>query len=57
MDIVASLYGRNNLSDFIKVIAKNIFIPITVGGGIRSVDDAWEILKSGMTKLQSTQRQ
>lgn len=51
MDIVASLYGRNNLSDVIKAIAKDIFIPITVGGGIRSVDDAWKILKSGADKV------
>jgi cyclase len=51
MDIVASLYGRNNLSDIITRTAKNVFIPITVGGGIRSVDDARHILRSGADKV------
>lgn len=51
MDIVASLYGRNNLSDIISRAADNVFIPITVGGGIRSVDDARHILRSGADKV------
>jgi len=51
MDIVASLYGRNNLSKIIKKVTNNIFIPITVGGGIRSIDDATEILRSGADKV------
>lgn len=51
MDVVASLYGRNNLSDIIRRTAENIFIPITVGGGIRSVDDARHILRSGADKV------
>lgn len=51
MDIVASLYGRNNLSDIISRTALNVFIPITVGGGIRSVDDARHILRSGADKV------
>lgn len=51
MDIVASLYGRNNLSDIISWAAKNVFIPITVGGGIRSLDDAKLILRSGADKV------
>lgn len=51
MDIVASLYGRNNLSDIIRHAADRIFIPITVGGGIRSVDDARHILRSGADKV------
>lgn len=51
MDIVASLYGRNNLSDIISRAADQIFIPITVGGGIRSVDDARHILRSGADKV------
>jgi len=51
MDCVASLYGRNHLGEIIKAAAKNIFIPITVGGGIRSVEDVNEILRSGADKV------
>ncbi|MBS3849798.1 imidazole glycerol phosphate synthase cyclase subunit [Devosia sp. BSSL-BM10] len=51
MDIVASLYGRNNLSDIISRAADQVFIPITVGGGIRSVDDVRHILRSGADKV------
>jgi cyclase len=51
MDIVASLYGRNNLSDIIRRTADQVYIPITVGGGIRSVDDARHILRSGADKV------
>lgn len=51
MDIVASLYGRNNLSDIIRRAADRVYVPITVGGGIRSVDDARHILRSGADKV------
>jgi imidazole glycerol-phosphate synthase subunit HisF len=51
MDCVASLYGRNNLSEIINMAARDVFIPITVGGGIRSVDDAYQILRSGADKV------
>jgi imidazole glycerol-phosphate synthase subunit HisF len=51
MDCVASLYGRNHLGDIIKAAAKDIFVPMTVGGGIRSVDDATEILRAGADKV------
>ena len=50
MDVVASLYGRNNLSDTIKKVAENIFIPITVGGGLRVVEDIKHILRCGADK-------
>jgi len=42
MDCVASLYGRNHLADIIRSAVENIFVPMTVGGGIRSVEDAVE---------------
>jgi len=51
MDCVASLYGRNHLSEIIKVAAQDIFIPMTVGGGIRSIEDAMHILRSGADKV------
>ena len=51
MDSVASLYARNHLGEIIKAAAKDIFIPMTVGGGIRSIDDATEILRSGADKV------
>ena len=51
MDTVASLYGRNNLTDVVRKSVKDIFIPVTVGGGIRSVEDARHILRSGVDKV------
>jgi cyclase len=51
MDVVASLYGRNHLGDIIKKAVQDIFVPITVGGGIRSIEDATQILRCGADKL------
>ena len=51
MDSVASLMGRNNLKSIIEKTASNIFIPLTVGGGIRSVNDVRDILHSGADKV------
>ncbi|WED41924.1 imidazole glycerol phosphate synthase subunit HisF [Legionella cardiaca] len=51
MDTVASLYGRNNLSEIVKKTAENVFIPITVGGGIRNVDDVKQLLRCGADKV------
>ena len=51
IDSVASLYGRNNLFDLIKNITKNIFVPITLGGGIRSLKDIEHALNSGADKV------
>ncbi|MFZ5633346.1 MAG: imidazole glycerol phosphate synthase subunit HisF [Bacillota bacterium] len=51
IDIVASLYERNNLLEIVRRTTRDVFIPITVGGGIRSVDDAKEALRSGADKV------
>lgn len=51
MDLVASLYNRNSLHDIIKNVSKDVFIPITVGGAIRSIDDALKIFDSGADKI------
>lgn len=51
MDAVASLYGRNSLTEIVKETVKSVFIPITVGGGIRSIEDARAILRSGADKV------
>ena len=51
MDAVASLYGRNNLFHIIEKACKEVFIPITIGGGIRSVQDIELALKSGADKI------
>jgi len=51
MDVVASLYGRNNLTHIVARTAEQVFIPITVGGGVRSVEDARTLLRSGADKI------
>ncbi len=51
MDAVASLYGRNSLTDIVEKTSQDIFIPITVGGGIRSVEDARELFLRGADKI------
>lgn len=51
IDTVASLYGRNNLLDVVRKAAAHIFIPMTVGGGIRSVEDVKLLLRNGADKV------
>lgn len=51
MDVVASLYGRNSLTDIVKHTAQNIFIPLTVGGGVRSQEDVKALLRNGADKV------
>ena len=51
IDTVATLYGRNNLLDLVKKVGEKVFIPITVGGGIRSVEDARNFLNAGADKV------
>jgi cyclase len=51
MDTVASLYGRNNILSVVEDAARDIFVPLTVGGGIRTVDDFVVALRSGADKV------
>lgn len=51
MDVVASLYGRNNLTDIVRRTAEDVFVPLTVGGGVRSVEDVELLLRSGADKV------
>jgi len=50
-DIVASLYERNSLLEIIKQTTQNVFVPVTVGGGLRSVDDVTGVLRAGADKV------
>jgi len=51
MDVVASLYERNSLTDIITKTAKEIFIPLAVGGGLRTLDDINNVLRAGADKV------
>jgi cyclase len=50
-DVVASLYGRNSISDLVERTARSVFVPITVGGGIRSIDDIQAMLRHGADRV------
>ena len=51
VDAVASNYGTNNLNKFVTETAKNLFIPLIVGGGIRTLKDIQKTLESGADKI------
>lgn len=51
MDVVASLYGRKNLMKVISHTTQAVFIPLTAGGGVRSIDDVKELLRAGADKV------
>lgn len=51
MDVVASLYERNSLHDIMRKVASSVFIPMTVGGGIRTVADVSDMLACGADKV------
>lgn len=51
IDIVASLYGRNSLGDIVARTARDVFVPLTVGGGLRSVEDVRAMLRAGADKV------
>jgi cyclase len=51
MDVVASLYGRNSLLEFVAATARELFIPLTVGGGLRTLEDIKAALRAGADKV------
>lgn len=51
LDCVASLYGRNSSSQVIKNVTREVFVPVTAGGGIRNSEDALELLRSGADRI------
>ena len=51
IDNVASLYRRNSLTKMISKTSEEVFVPMTVGGGIRSLQDIEELLNSGADKI------
>ena len=51
VDVVASLYGRNSLHDIVQRTVHDVFVPLTVAGGLRSVDDVRQMLRSGADKI------
>ena len=51
LDITASSDNRNTVVDMVRKVAENVFIPFTVGGGIRTVDDFEALLREGADKI------
>ncbi len=51
IDIVASLYGRTKLPEIVSRTVEEVFVPLTVGGGIRNIDDVTELLRAGADKV------
>ena len=51
LDITASSDHRNTVVDMVRAVAANVFIPFTVGGGIRTVDDFKMLLREGADKI------
>lgn len=51
MDVVASLYGRNGLLSLVSRTCADVFTPLTVGGGVSSVEDVRELLNAGADKV------
>lgn len=51
LDITASSDNRNTVVDMVRSVAEQVFIPFTVGGGIRSVDNFKELLREGADKV------
>ena len=50
-DIVASLYGRNSIQELVSKTANHVFITLSVGGGIRTAEDAVSLIRAGADKI------
>ena len=51
LDITASCENRDTVTDMVRAVASSVFIPFTVGGGIRTVDDFKKLLREGADKI------
>ena len=51
LDITASSDGRDTMVDVVRETARQVFIPLTVGGGVRTSDDAYRLLRAGADKV------
>ena len=51
LDITATHEGRSTMIDIVERVAKTVFIPFTVGGGIKTVDDFKDLLRAGADKI------
>ncbi len=51
LDISATVEGKNNVVELLRKVAKSVFIPFSVGGGIRTTDDISDILEAGADKV------
>ncbi|MEZ3421644.1 MAG: imidazole glycerol phosphate synthase subunit HisF [Eubacterium sp.] len=51
LDITATHEGRGTMTEIVERVAKTVFIPFTVGGGIKTVDDFRELLRAGADKI------
>ena len=51
LDAVASLYNRNSLIKILKQACKEVFVPITIGGGISTLNDIKDALSAGADKV------
>ena len=56
LDITASSDSRDTMVDVVRSVSEQVFIPLTVGGGIRSIEDVRRMLNAGATRSQSTRR-
>jgi cyclase len=50
-DIVASLYGRSSIVDLVRETAEHVFVPLMVGGGVRTLEDMRLLLRAGADKV------